>query len=137
MLVNKENMKKAMRLNAGLQSKLNYKAALVRNLTDRIEGIDKFSSEYVGTREKLFNLRRDVQEEMLSVIGAMASEYRTAYGKNLFSEFVDYKNYKSLKGDTRIKTVGQMCEILRLADECCREIWADYLEAEGDTYMIG
>ncbi len=135
MIMTKENCKKAMALNPELAEKLCYKAQMVRNLTDQINGIDNFSKHSVGSRQKAFNLRKNIMLEMLNTLGALAGEYKREYGQNLFNEYVDYRNYTRLEGEARIKTVGQMSEILRTADECCREVWADYLEDEGDTYL--
>lgn len=134
-LVTKTEMKAAMRLNPGLTEKLMHKAELVSNLTDVLDGINQFASHMVGSYKKTFQLRKQVQIEMLQVIGAIAGEYKKQYGQPLFSEYVDYRHYEELEGEARTKTVGQMCEILRIADECCREVWGDYLLAEGDAYM--
>ncbi len=127
-IISKKEMKEALKIDSQLTAKLCYKAEMVESLTDRIDGINLFSTESVGSREYLHNLRKQIQIEMLQVIGAIAGEYTKTTGKNLFSEFVNDKNYEKLTGEARIKTVGQMCQILRIADECCGEIWADYLE---------
>ena len=52
---------------------------------------------------------------MMQVIGAIAGEYRQAYAKNLLQEYVDYRNCDKLTGEAKIKTAGQMYEILRIA----------------------
>ncbi len=136
MLVLKKEFKKAMKLNAGLTDKLNYKAEMVSSLSDQLVGLKTYSPESVEAIKKVKSLKKAVELEMLDVVGAMASEYKKAYGENLFSEFVNYKHYTELTGEARVKTVGQMVEILRMADECCREIWGDYLMENGDSYMV-
>ena len=135
MIMTKTACKDAMALDAQLAAKLCYKAEMVRNLTDRIEGLEQFATHYIGSLAKARELKRTIMIEMLQVLGALAGEYKKAYDQNLFNEYVDYRNYTKLTGEARVKTVGQMCEILKTADECCREVWADYLTAEGDTYM--
>lgn len=135
MVMTKENFKKAMSLNPTLSAKLCYKAEMVRNLTDRIAGIDAFASNYIGSRQHLFDLRKQVMIEMMQIVGALAGDYKHEFNAPLFSEYVDYRNYQRLRGEAKVKTLGQMCEVLRTADECCREVWADYLQAEDDAYM--
>lgn len=135
MIMTKDNCKKAMTLNHELAAKLCYKAEMVANLTDRINGLKRFAPECVGSIQHAHGLRKQIQIEMLQILGALAGEFKRAYGQNLFSEFVNYKNYEKLTGEDKVKTVAQMCELLRTADECCREVWADYLQAEGDAYL--
>ncbi|MBQ7430211.1 hypothetical protein [Butyrivibrio sp.] len=135
MIMTKNDCKKAMALNPELAAKLCYKAEMVSSLTDRIDSIDRLAPENIGSRQRAWNLRKQVQIEMLQVLGALAGEYKKTYGENLYSEYVDYRNYERLTGEARIDTITKMCQILNVADECCREAWADYLEAEGDTYL--
>lgn len=131
-IIKKADMKEAMALMPEETRNLIHKTELISDLSYQIALMEKVSAERDTAKRAL---RAKVSRETMGLLGAMNGEYRFMSGHSLFQEFIDYKHIDTLPKDKREKTLLQMAQAISIADECCREIWADYLEAEGDEYM--
>ena len=126
-------LKEVMHLAPELASRLVHKTSKLADLDYEIRSRERLQE---GMDVNLRKLRAQISMETMNILGAMNAVFREYYNKPLFKEFIDYKHVTQLTGEQRQKTISQMAACLNIADECCREIWADYLEAEGDEYMV-
>ncbi len=131
-IIKKEDMKEAMSLMPEETINLIHKTEFIADLSYQIALREKIEAERDTERRAL---RAKVSRETMGLLGAMNAEYRFMSGHSLFQEFIDYKHVDTLPKNKREKTLLQMAQAISIADECCREIWPDYLEAEGDEYM--
>ncbi len=132
-IILKDDLKEAMRLMPDETRNLIHKTEFISDLSYQISLRERIEEERDTERRAL---RAKISRETMGLLGAMNAEYRFYAGHPLFQEFIDYKHVDTLPKEKREKTLLQMAEAIAVADECCREIWADYLEAEGDDYMI-
>lgn len=125
-------LKEVMHLAPELASRLVHKTSKLADLDYEIRSRERLQE---GMDVNLRKLRAQISMETMNILGAMNAVFKEYYNMPLFKEFIDYKHVTQLTGEQRVKTISQMAACLNIADICCREIWADYLEAEGDEYM--
>ena len=128
-----EELKEAMRLAPDFAARLVHKMEKFGDYSYEISCSEQLEEEVDA---ELRAKRARIGKEAVNILGGLNGVFKEYYGTPLFKAFVDYKNVDNKTGDEKNKTLTQMAELLTVADECCREIWADYLEAEGDEYMI-